>query len=343
MPRRGEGIGIVAARLLGDEHGEAFVAFFIGIGARQKRHDIAARGMGDPGLVAFDPVDIAVPHGPGPQGSQVGTGVGLGEDGGGQDLARSDQGQPLGLLVFRAAQTDQFRRDLGAGAERAKADVAARELFRDHAHGELAEAQAAEFLRHGQAENAELRELIDHRERDQLILKMPLVGFLHVIVGELVELVPDHVEGLVAQGRVAVVAARTAFTDQDGKLLPDGCGMAAGDQCADGRGREFLFRLLRDAHVGEAQNFHLAQRDAAADLAQVFAVGRLEHQLFQFPQSTFSLQALRPVQHLTQCGCIGAEPGKAMDRELLTLQQGGIRLSVWPHDQRRHRGSGLIA
>ena len=51
---------------------------------------------------------------------------------------------------------DQLAGDLGARAERADADVAARQLLGDDAHGLLAEAQPAELLRQRQAEHAEL-------------------------------------------------------------------------------------------------------------------------------------------------------------------------------------------
>ena len=90
-----ERLGIGAARLLGQEHRQALIAGLRGVGARQQRHQVGARGMGDPGLVARDPLDVAVEHGAGAQARQVRAGLGLGEDRRRQHLARGDARQPL--------------------------------------------------------------------------------------------------------------------------------------------------------------------------------------------------------------------------------------------------------
>jgi hypothetical protein len=70
----------------------------------------------------------------------------------------------LPLLLFGAAAQDQLGGDLRARAERADADVAARQLLGDHAHRFLAEPHAAVILGDGQAEHAELRHLRDDVE-----------------------------------------------------------------------------------------------------------------------------------------------------------------------------------
>ena len=81
--------------------------------------------------------------------------------------------QVLLLLRLGAAGADQLGRDLRARAERADADIAARQFLGDDAHGELAHAEPAPLLRHGQAEHAEIGHLLHHRQRDQLVAQMP--------------------------------------------------------------------------------------------------------------------------------------------------------------------------
>ena len=97
----------------------------------------------------------------------------------GRISARGDLRQPFGLLRLGAAAEDQLGGDLGAGAERADADVAARELLGDDAHRGLGQAGAAVFLGDGQAEDAELAHLLDDLDRDQLVLQVPAVGEGH--------------------------------------------------------------------------------------------------------------------------------------------------------------------
>ena len=58
------------------------------------------------------------------------------------------------FLRLGAADEDQLGGDLRAGAERADADIAARQLLRDDAHRDLAEPHAAVRLGDGQAEHA---------------------------------------------------------------------------------------------------------------------------------------------------------------------------------------------
>ena len=87
----------------------------------------------------------------------------------GRTSARGDPRQPVRLLLLGAAAEDQFARDLRAGAERADADIAAREFLGDDAHRGLAEAGAAVLLGDGQAEHAERAHLLDDLDRDQLV------------------------------------------------------------------------------------------------------------------------------------------------------------------------------
>ncbi len=88
MPLAGKRLGVGAARLLGEQHREALVALLLRIGAHQQRHQIRAHGMGDPGLVPRDLVDVALSRGPRAQRGEVRAGVGLGEHRRRQDFAR---------------------------------------------------------------------------------------------------------------------------------------------------------------------------------------------------------------------------------------------------------------
>ena len=74
----------------------------------------------------------------------------------GQDrLAAGQARQPVRLLRLGAAAQDQLGRDLAARAKRAHADIAARQLLGHDDHRGLGQAQAAEFLGDGQAEDAQ--------------------------------------------------------------------------------------------------------------------------------------------------------------------------------------------
>ena len=63
-------------------------------------------------------------------------------------------GQVFLFLRLRAADQDEFGGDLGPGAERADADIAARQFLRHDAHRDLAEPHAAISLGDGEAEDA---------------------------------------------------------------------------------------------------------------------------------------------------------------------------------------------
>ena len=103
--RRGKRLVLAATRLARQQQAQAAVAFVGGAGACQHGHQVAARAMGDPGLVAVN-APCAIDHlrGAGAQRAQVGAGVGLGEHRRGQHLARGNAGQPAGLLPRRAGQ-----------------------------------------------------------------------------------------------------------------------------------------------------------------------------------------------------------------------------------------------
>ena len=195
---RGKRVLVVAARLFCEQHRQAAVAILLRIGANKKRHQIGAHRMRDPGLVAVDLVDGAFAHRARLDRGEIGADIGFGEHGGRQHFARGDFRQPFFLLRGGAAAENQFGGDFRSRAKRADADVAARQLFGDHAHRFLAKPHAAEFFRNGQAEDAELGHLRDDLERNVAVGEMPALRIAdHFAVGEFAHLVPDRFQRLV--------------------------------------------------------------------------------------------------------------------------------------------------
>ena len=114
-------------------------------------------------------------------------------------------------MLLGAAVEDQLGGDLGAGAERAHADIAARKFFGDDAHRLLAEPHAAIGRRNGEAEHAKLGHLRDDRKRNVAVEQMPLVGLRHdLVVGEIAHLLTHGgerlVEAAIADRRLRVAA-----------------------------------------------------------------------------------------------------------------------------------------
>src|SRR5262249_43755351 len=101
--------------------------------------------------------------------------------------------------------------------ERADAYIATRQLLGDDAHRELAHAEAAPLLRHGQSEHAELGHLLDDLDRDQFVLEVPAMGMRrHFAVDEAAELPPHFLERLVIEAKLAEVAGIQTVGDQRG-------------------------------------------------------------------------------------------------------------------------------
>ncbi len=193
-----EGLGVGAARFLGDEQGKTTVPVLLGAGAGEQRHDVGAHRMGDPGLVAGDEIARAVPDRAGLQARQIRADIGLGKDSRGQKLAGGDPGQPPLLLGFAASAENQFGSDLGAGADGTDGDPAARQLFGDDAHGDLAETHAAVLFRQGQGEDAEAGEFADEIQRHIAVAAMEVVGDgRHGAFGEAAHLIAHLVERIV--------------------------------------------------------------------------------------------------------------------------------------------------
>ena len=170
--------------------------------------------MGNPGLVAVDPVDAAVSYGARLERGEVGPDIGLGEHRRRQDFTGGDLRQPFALLFLGTGADDQLGRDLGAGAERSHADIAARELLGNDAHRFLAEREAAMLRRDRETEHAQLRHLRKHVERNVTVGKMPFLRLRHdFAVGELAHLLADRrehaIEPAVTDSGVVVSSAST--------------------------------------------------------------------------------------------------------------------------------------
>ena len=182
------------------------------------------------------------------------------------------------FLLGGAAAEDQFGGDLRAGAERADADIAAREFLRHHAHGFLAEPHAAEIFRNGQPEHAELRHLPDDFHRDVAVGAVPGLRVAdHLAVGEFAHFLADRFQRLVeAAGADRGVVARAHQFDQPGAPLR---GIAGGDQTLDVRIEAGRNLRRGKPEIARPHHFALAHRNAADDLGEIFAE-RDAHQMF---------------------------------------------------------------
>ena len=209
----GEWIGFGAARLFGEQHGEAAIAGRVGIGAHQHGHQIGARGMGDPGLGAVDPpAALGIAPGPRAQRGEVRSRIGFGEDRGRQDGAIGEAGEEFRLLRLGPVRADQLARDLGAGAERSGTDPSARQFLRHERHRQLAQAEPAIILGDADPEHAESRHLVHELQRDQRVLEVPAMRVGRNARGcKGAELVANQVERFVAKAFAGPFSRRQPF------------------------------------------------------------------------------------------------------------------------------------
>ena len=276
--------------------------------------------MGDPGLVAGDLPVIAILDRAGAQAAQIGPGIRFGEHRRRQDFPAGDARQPVRFLFIRAAAEDQFRRDFAARAKAADPDIATRQFLADDDHRRLGQAQPAEIFRNGQAKNAQLGQLVDDLDRDQLVIQMPLMRKGHdLCIGPAPELIADHfqffVQARLAKGRRAMI-----FGDQHRQPCPRRRGVA---------GHQFARRvrwLPIDAHIGQARKFGLAHHDAAEDLGQIFPEPDLGDQRFDL-----AFHLICPAAQLAQRLDIGRQPGQRMGGVLMGFQQRRIGLAAIRH------------
>ena len=149
-----------------------------------------------------------------------------------------------------------------------------------------------------------------------------------LLLDEAAELVADHVQRLVVQPRVA----EPVVDQQVGDPPPCGRGVAVGNQPRHRRVGQERRRIGRaHAHIGRAHRFHLAERDPAGHLRQVFAEGRTQDQALQLAQPARRFQAFGPIGHLPQGGRVGGQPGEGMGGELMFVEPRRIRPAVDDH------------
>ena len=289
--------------------------------------------MRDPGLIAVDLVDVALTHCAGLDRREIGTGIGLGEHRGRQYLARRQTRQPLLLLLLGAAAKDQFGGDLRAGAERADADIAARQFLGDDAHRFLAETEAAVILRNGQAEDAQLGHLRDHFERDVVVAQVPVVGVrLDFAVGKLAHLFADRAERFletaIAHGRVVVL---THQLDQAGAAFD-----IAGHERFERASEPLGDRQARQPDIGRADDLALAHRNAALDLREIFADPDLDDEFLDLAERAGVVHPLGVGRELAHRFDISGEPGKSVRGALLAIEQ-TVDGAILDRDKLAHR------
>ena len=231
--------------------------------------------------------------------------------------------QPARLLRVGAAEADQLAGDLRAGAERADADIGARQLLGDDAHRELAEAEPAIFLGHGQAEDAERRQLLDDRAAGSARPRR----------------CQSWANGATLLGAKRRNWSRTMSSDSSPSARsPKSPPSAHRSSSSPSRARAASVlpaaTSCRDLAVAEGassssprprscgpRDLDLAharcRRRAARDIRRT-PICRISASIS--PSSPSCVEPLRPVPHLAQRLDIGRHPGIAMRRELLALR-----------------------
>jgi hypothetical protein len=314
--RGGERIGLGAARLGREEHRQPVVARGLGIGTGEQRHHVAARAVRRPGLGAVDaPAAARQARRARAQAGEVRSGVGLREDRAGQDLAARDAGQPSLLLRLGAGAGDQLAGDLRARAERADGQEAARELLGDHAHRELAHAEAAPALVDGDAEGAELGHAGDDVVRDQAVLEVPAMRVgAHLLAGEAAEGLAHHVERVVAQGLVG----KLAFANHRRERRAPAGGIAMGDEALHRRVALELRQRGRGAEVRGTGELELAHRDAADDLREVLSHADQGDVALHLAEAAAGGEPVVPAGELGDRLYVRRRPREAVERALVS-------------------------
>ena len=183
----------VAGLFLDEQERQALVRrLHVRIGARQHGEHVRAIGERAPGLFAVELVAVALFDGAQLHRRGVAADVGLGERGGGEQLARGDLRQELLLLLLGAVGHDERAGDDHARHHRAHRQPAARQLLGHDGHRQRVEAHAAVLGREDEAEVAELGHLADDRHRDLFFRVVELVGDRHdFALDELADAVAD--------------------------------------------------------------------------------------------------------------------------------------------------------
>ena len=257
----------------------------------------------------------------------------------GRYLAGGDLGQPFPFLLGGAAAEDQFGGDLRTGAQGTDANIAARELFGDHAHGFLTEPHAAVLFRNRQPEHAELGHLRDDLERDIAVGAVPRLRVAdHFAIGELTHFLADRFQRLVeatdADRRVMALAHQ-----RHQARAPLG-GVAAGDQALDHRIDAGGDLRRRQAEVARPHHLTLAHGNAADNLSDIFAEPDANQMLLGFAQCAVTGHAFGIGGELAYRFDIGGEPGQPVGGALLAIEQAADHMA-FHHHPLAHLGHGI--
>ena len=218
---------------------------------------------------------------------------------------------------------DQLGGDLGAGAERADADIAARQFLGDDAHRFLAEPHAAEFLRDGEAEHAEVGHLRDDVERDVAVGAVPAVRVRSITSLSANLRISSRIDSSVSSRPQAPTVAVVGAAHQLDEPRAAHRRVAGRDQHLDlGRARAPRPRR-RQAEIGRAHDLALAHRNAAEDLREVFAEPDADQQFLDLAEPAGRLHALGIGGELAHRLDIGREPRQPVGGALLAVEQCG--------------------
>ena len=111
------------------------------------------------------------------------------------------------------------------------------------------------------------------------------------------ELFADHFQFVIQTGD-ADGDLGVAFLHERDQTQARGLGVAVLDQRHGGRCGQACHVIRGQAQIMRAQDFTLVHRDAALDLAQVFAHTDLQDQLFHLAELAIFSQGRRPFVHL---------------------------------------------
>ena len=268
----------------------------------------------------MDLIKIAVARRAGLERGKIGAGVRLGEHRRRQHFAGRDLRQPFAFLLLGAAAQNKLGRDLGAGAEAADADIAARQLLGDDTHRFFAKPHAAVILGDGQTEHAELGHLGDDIERNVLVAQMPLLRMRHHLAfGELAHLLADGFERIIeAAGTDGRVVSELHQLDQPGAVRR---GVALRNQLLDRGSDARGDRRGMKSEISKADDLALAHRNPAQDLRQIFAGADPHDEVFDLTETVSFHQALGISAKLADGIDIGREPSKAMGGALFAVEE----------------------
>ena len=157
---------------------------------------------------------------------------------------------------------------------------------------------------------------------------------LDALGAEPAELLADHLH-LVARAAGADGDRAVLRPHQLGQPGAGGLGVALGRQAPHGAVHHHALRVLGQADILRAEHLALAHRQAPVELPQVFAERDLQDERLDLAERALGVQGLRPGQHGAQGLGIGRDPGEAVRRDLLAVQERRHRRAVLA-DRRPH-------